>query len=436
MDKHTLTDLNIPNLLLEICPDEKVVNAVVADLQTLQQNQTVIIQRQREMADFINNPELLSIMQRQVRQLDELKEQHRSERLAVAKSRAQSAHSAAKDQLGPIISNISLIVKQAEECIKLYNDLPVYLQDFAFTSDFLTVFKASLVKIIDNKTQMRFKAFVKDIQSLQSASSQHQSRISITYTIDSSLNKLSYCISQLSFDLAPASVRKRISFQKSDSILNLLRRKKNKRKEEEFEIAEAFFSYSIVGGLAYLMDILTQFIQNLQRPFEYIQKHLHLYKFGIALAVHYKTQSIPYCFPEIVAPGQQTPNTHPLTMRYGGDGLDHFDVLQEYALLQLFAQAGFPIASEQTQVAIVSGLFAQFSSNELVLGRFEEEVREMSAICRKIKPHGMILFHEVFQSTAYEDIAEPFAQIIDHLIKLPCRVILVTHNSFLAERLK
>jgi len=436
MDKNTLIDLNIPNLLLEICPDEKIVEAVMADLQALQQEKTAIIERQREISDFINNPELLSLLVRQIRRLDDLKEKHKTERLSVAKTRAQSALRSAKDQLGPVMSNIQLVVKHLEECIKLYSDLPVYLQDYTLASEFLVSFKKSLKKIIDSNTQKRLKDFAKDIQALQNSGAWHQSRVSVTYSMDDSLNKLSYHISQLLFDLTPASAGRWLLLQKSgDSVIKLLRRKEVKRKQEEFELAEDFFSYSIAGGLTHLMDMLSLFTQNLQKPFEYIQKNLPLYKFGITLAAHYKTRGTPYCFPKIVEPGGQTLDIQPLTLLYGGDGADHFPVLQKHALLQMFAQSGLPIAEEQAQVAIVSGLFAQFSSNELVLGRFEEEVREMSAICHKIKPHGMVLFHEVFQSTAYEDIAEPFAQIIDYLINLPCTVVMISHNNFLVERL-
>jgi len=436
MDKHTLSDLNIPNYLLTICPDENVVKDVVSDMQTLEQCPTAITQRQREIADFIDNPELLSILLRQIRQLDDMKEQHRAERLSAAKSRAQSAQRPPKEQLGPIISNIAVSMKQAEEYVRLYSDLPVFFRDFAFSSDFLMGFKASLLKIIDSSTQARIKTFSEDIQALYNAGPRRLARFYVKYTLDETLNKLHFQLSQLEFDSSPASAERRIAFVKKDSILNILRGHRTRRNEEEFEITENFFSYTLVAGLSHLMDLLSQFMQNLQRPFEYINKRLSLYKFGIALAAGYKTRGEPYCFPEMLQPGVAVQVPHPaLTLRYGGDGIDYFDFLQEQALLQLYAQAGYPLSGEKAQVAIVTGLFAQLPSNELMLGRFEEEVREMSALVKKIKPHGMVLFHEVFQSTAYEDIAEPFAGIVNHLLNKPCRVVVVTHNNFLVERL-
>ena len=454
MDKHTLTDLNIPNYLLEICPDENIVKDVVADMQNMLQCPQAITQRQRELADFINNPELLGILVRQIRQLDDLKEQHRAERLAAAKSRVQSAQRPPKEQLGPIISSLAVAMKQVKDSVRLYSDLPVFFRDFAFASDLFLGFKESLLKIIDSKTQERLNAIATDIERLHSAGPRHQARILINYTMDEKLDKLQFKLSQLTFDSSPKDAERRVFFFKSESILNILR-SGSKQKGEEFEIAENFFSYSLVIGLTHLMDLLSQFALNLQRPFEAINKKLSLYKFGAALAARHKVQGTAYCFPEILPAGVDTgtvpcllrtmedkePSPCPgatgkLTVRFGGDGNDYFDFVQEQAILQLYAQSGYPIAGESARVAVVTGLFAQFPSNELMLGRFEEEVREMAALVKQIKPHGMVIFHEVFQSTAYEDIAEPFAGIVKNLLDMPCRVLVVTHNNFLMELLR
>jgi len=433
MDKHTLTDLNIPNYLLDICPDENTVKDVVADMQKLEQCPAAITQRQREMADFINNPDLLGILVRQIRLLDDMKEQHRAERLSAAKSRVQSAQRPPKEQLGPIMSNLSVIMKQAEDSIRLYSDLPVYFRDFAFTSDLLIDFKAALVKIISGDIQERLIAISKDIQMLYSAGARQQASILINYTLDDNLDKLHCQLSKLLYDSSPRAADQRIAFFKKDSILNILR-SSSKQKEEEFEIAENFFAYSLVIGLTYLMDLLAQFTLNLQKPFEHINRKLSLYRFGLALAARHKAHGTPFCFPQMLQAGEETPGTVPLKVLYGGDGNDYFDFVQEQALLQLYAQSGYPIAGEEARIAVATGLFAQFPSNELMLGRFEEEVREMSALVKQIKPYGMVFFHEVFQSTAYEDIAGPFAEIVEYLIGLSCRVVVVTHNNFLVER--
>ncbi|MCL2285494.1 MAG: hypothetical protein FWC32_03925 [Firmicutes bacterium] len=440
MDKRAMEDLNIPHLLHEICPNEKVINHMEAYLRNLEQDKSVITERQREIADILNNQELVSILTRMIRRLDELKEQHKMERKSAFKSRSHATHSEKKDQLAAVMDSIPPVVRYAEECIKLYRDLPVYVKDFSFTSDVFIKFKELLIKTTEGEKIKQLLTFFNELKKLEVADVRHNSEFSITFAMDEKFNKLSCRISELIFKVNPILSRPRITMFEPN-FLKMLRRSETARRKEDFEKAEAFFSHSIKESLTYIADLIFMFTQNLQRPLERIQKDLPLYEFGLSLARHYKTRNIPFCFPRILDPGKQTrikwqheTEPQPLMIMFSGDGDEYFLFLQKYALLQLFAQAGLPVAAQEADVAIVSGLFVQFASSELILGRFEEEAKEMSAICSKIKPHGLVILHEVFQSTSYEEIAEPFTRIINYLSNLPCTVLVVTHNNFLAEQ--
>jgi DNA mismatch repair ATPase MutS len=437
MDTQTIHGLNIPAALREINPDEKVINAVIADITTLRQDPQAITARQQEMADVIAHPDLLHILQRQADQLEAMKSRHNAERLSAAKSRVYQND--AKNRLHPVIDNLYFIAKQAEECVKIYIDLPVHLRDMPFTSDFFNGFKNKLVKITAADTQQRLKSFVKDMQTLSSAAAQKQANITVAYTMHETFDKVSYRITRLLFDKTPASIGKGFWLHQRDNVLKLLRRNEMRRREDEFNEAEAFFSHSLAGGFTRLIDLLTQFIRNLQKPFDYIMQHLYVFKFGLSLAANCRAKGVACHFPIIAIPGQHG-SPLPLTVRFAGDDGDSFTFVQHQALAQLLAQAGFPLpeylhGGQNTPISVVSGIFAQFASSELILGRFEEEAREMASLCRNIKPHGLVFFHEVFQSTAYEDIAEPFAQIVEFLLGLPCTVVVVTHNWGLVGRL-
>ena len=439
MDKRAMEDLNIPHLLHEICPNEKVVNHIEPYLRNLEQNKDTITERQREFADVLNNQELVSILTRTVRRLDELKEQHKMERKSAFKSRSHATQSEKKDQFAAVMDSIPPVVRYAEECIKLYRDLPVYVRDFPFTSNEFTQFKELLIKITEGGKIKQLLSIFNELKKLEVTDVRHNSEFSITFAMDKRFNKLSCRISELIFKVNPILSRPRITLFEPN-FLKMLRRSETARRKEDFEKAEAFFSHSIKESLTYITDLISLFTQTLQKPLERIQKDLPLYEFGLSLARHYNTRNIPFCFPRILEPGEKTrvkwqheTEPQPLMMMFNSDGNEHFMFLQEYTLLQLFAQAGLPVAAREADVAIVSGLFVQFASSELILGRFEEEAKEMSAICSNIKPHGLVIFHEVFQSTSYEEIAGPFARIISHMANLPCTVLVVTHNNFLTE---
>ena len=99
----------------------------------------------------------------------------------------------------------------------------------------------------------------------------------------------------------------------------------------------------------------------------------------------------------------------------------------------LFAQAGLPVCAESAEISIREALFCQFSSAEKdfdatdAAGRFEGEVKEVSAILRQLTPWSLVLFNETFQTTSYAEGAEGMANILAALPRAGSRYIFVTH---------
>jgi hypothetical protein len=436
MKKRALTDLNIQEILFNICQNEKTVTYMETNLTALRQDKNEIIQKQREIADFINNPELMSNIVRQLRHLNELKEQHKNEVKSAFKSRSYVYYSRNKNHLAALTDTIRPIIKHAEDCVNLYRHMPVYLKDFSYTSDLFIEFKQTLIKLTEGDAIKQLNSLLNVIKQMQEAKTNEHARILLCCETDSQFNKLSCRISDLIFEVNPGYTMRRVFSNKDETVLKRLRKNERKRGEEEFATAQQFISYSIRESLSHIMNLLSAFTRALQKPFERIQDGLPLYEFALSLTRHYKIQGLPFCFPKILEPGGQTlvkdGIEHKKMMMYDAS-THHLSLLQNYALLQLFSQAGLPVAAEEAEVAIVSDIFVQLASGELVLGRFEEEAKEMAAICHTAQPYGLVFFHEVFQSTSFEEIAEPFAHIIKYLLNLRCKVVVVTHNNFLLD---
>jgi hypothetical protein len=243
---------------------------------------------------------------------------------------------------------------------------------------------------------------------------------------------------------------------KRTGVIYMFRKTAIEREELSERREEGFFSAVTIRSLNQCTEVMSTIINNLKRPFEAMQRDLPLYKLGIGLTAYYNKRGISRCFPVILPHGGQTrytgmvnpsadKKTHkekkditsaPLMNINEANDADNTAFVCGWALTQLLAQAGLPVAAESAEVAVVSGLFAQFASDEVVLGRFEEEAKQLADILDRLKPHATVMLHEIFQSTAYEEVSEPFAHIIQTLNDLNCTVILVTHNHFLVETLR
>lgn len=100
----------------------------------------------------------------------------------------------------------------------------------------------------------------------------------------------------------------------------------------------------------------------------------------------------------------------------------------------LFAQNGLFVCADSMTVSIFDGVFSHFSSEEKdftetndAAGRFEGEVRDISAIINAVKPYSLILLNETFQTTAYKEGAVGMKEILDVMPLIKVKYIFVTH---------
>lgn len=123
----------------------------------------------------------------------------------------------------------------------------------------------------------------------------------------------------------------------------------------------------------------------------------------------------------------------------GGNGTGKTVFLRSVGTAQLLAQAGLPVCADSARVAIRSGVYTHFSSAEEdfiagdTAGRFEGEVRAVSAIIDVLTPGSLLLLNETFQTTSYAEGAEAMAGILSILPALGTKYIFVTHLGAIGD---
>lgn len=103
---------------------------------------------------------------------------------------------------------------------------------------------------------------------------------------------------------------------------------------------------------------------------------------------------------------------------FGQNGSGKTVYLRSLGSMQLLAQAGLPLPCECAEISLFSQLATQFSEAEKEFcegndaGRFEQEVRELSAMVDTLQEGALVFLNETFQSTAYAEGAESLSYIL------------------------
>lgn len=104
--------------------------------------------------------------------------------------------------------------------------------------------------------------------------------------------------------------------------------------------------------------------------------------------------------------------------------------LRSVGLAQLMMQAGMFVQAESFSGNLCSGLFTHFKREEdktMERGKFEEELKRMSAIVDFVKPDGLILLNESFASTNEREGSEIAREVVRALREAGVKVFYVTH---------
>jgi DNA mismatch repair ATPase MutS len=104
--------------------------------------------------------------------------------------------------------------------------------------------------------------------------------------------------------------------------------------------------------------------------------------------------------------------------------------LRSVGLAQLMMQAGMFVPAELFSANLCSGLLTHFKREEdktMKRGKFEEELKRMSAIVDLVKPNGLILLNESFASTNEREGSEIAKEVVRALLEASTKIFYVTH---------
>ncbi len=113
--------------------------------------------------------------------------------------------------------------------------------------------------------------------------------------------------------------------------------------------------------------------------------------------------------------------------------------LRSVGLAQLMMQAGMFVPAESFSANVCSGVFTHFKREEdktLRSGKFEEELRRMSAVIDLIRSNGLVLLNESFASTNEREGSEIAREVVSALLESGVKIFYVTHMYEFARRVQ
>ncbi|VWC31748.1 DNA mismatch repair protein MutS [Burkholderia pseudomultivorans] len=112
--------------------------------------------------------------------------------------------------------------------------------------------------------------------------------------------------------------------------------------------------------------------------------------------------------------------------------------LRSVAIAQLMMQTGMMVLAEQFSSSASTRIFTHFKREEdesMTSGKFDEELRRVSAIIDQMEAASIVFFNESFASTNEREGAEVAGQIVRALLDKSVRVFFVTHMYALSNEL-
>lgn len=422
LDRNTVNNLNLKNIVGELSINQQECQYVVEILSQLQQDPSDIVARQMTVQDFLDNGGLLNTLKRALEDVDSISgERQTIKRLTFnSGARIESDHrKKTRSTFGNIVDISGVLLR----CIRMYLHLGGVLGQYEFQSEYLNKLQAFFLGFTESE---EFLQFEKDIQRLSDLEVGN-SNISINIKLLKDVGKM-----QIFFD----------SVNNEDK-----KKSKGIRRASEQELLENLTGVAMQN----LCDYLHNVVAAMEKQLQHIRSQLRFYNFAMGYVGMLTRENLEFIYPEIsdnyadtsvenmysvyllakhvkdIVPNSMKANR--ITVLFGGNNTGKTCYVCGVALAQIFAQAGLPLPAESGVICPVSDILSQFAAGEKDLGRFEEEVREMETILRKVDTKSLVIFNETFQSTVYEEIAEPYKDILDAMVEAGAHALVVTHNE-------
>jgi len=215
-------------------------------------------------------------------------------------------------------------------------------------------------------------------------------------------------------------------------------------------------------GINEVANALAQSMDHILAFFEMLRAELAFYVGCSNLHAKLAALGVPSCFPQPLAAGTRCLHFSglcdaSLALSMGrsvvGNALDadgkrlaiitganqggKSSFLRSLGLAQLMMQSGMFVAAESLVGELCTGLFTHCKREEdatMRSGKFDEELRRLSAMVDRLRPGAVILFNESFASTNELEGSEIAGQVVGALLERGIKVFFVTHLYAFARK--
>ncbi len=228
--------------------------------------------------------------------------------------------------------------------------------------------------------------------------------------------------------------------------------------EQESDSQLSFFAER---SMVKLTNLLQSVVTQLRQPFEKLADGFFFYDFAFIYKRKLADLGLPCCTPEfnekgcrfecrniydlwfalkqrqkdpLAVPGKTlVPNDAiltedcPVCVISGRNNAGKTVFLRAIGLIQVLAQSGLPVPCTEALVTPAATVFAYFTSLDIGQGRFEEEVETCSGFLDVMQPNDLLLFNEVYQSTAYDEGSEALSEFMTMAALCGAKTVAVTH---------
>jgi hypothetical protein len=129
----------------------------------------------------------------------------------------------------------------------------------------------------------------------------------------------------------------------------------------------------------------------------------------------------------------------PLVIITGANSGGKSTFLRSVGVAQLMMQCGLFVTAGCYRADVASGIFTHFIREEdpgMTSGRLDDELRRMSGIASRLKPHCLMLFNESFAGTNEREGSEIGYQVVRALLDAGIKVFFVSHRFEFADRFR
>jgi len=323
--------------------------------------------------------------------------------------------------------NLSDISKMLLKYIRLYVNMSNLFNKYNFKSEYMTDLKEYFVNFATKESFQKFGNVINQLSNIEV----ENSNICMNVLLDKEIGKIHVFFVSVNGEKQSPGIE----------FVN----------QTDTEIITRLTGVAVKDLCDYLNDIVEIMEDKLLSFYD----ELMFYRFAIRYIEELKERGLPISYPDIADENDKihfnelysieliaknltkiVPHDIELsrfTVLHGDNNTGKTCYVRSVALAYIFAQAGLPLPAISGVISPVTNILSQFAVGEKNLGRFEEEVSEVSEIVDKVNSKTLIIFNETFQSTVYEEIAQPYMDILEGIVSAGGHALVVSHNEMFIE---